>query len=94
MARWERRDGRGFLGESQQRRYERAGVTHSDYRSGRNLQKARGHKSTPEHPGSRNPAIQRARDYADLPPEERSDMWDDISDEGEDFWAEYEDVVS
>jgi hypothetical protein len=94
MARWERRDGRGFLGESQQRRYERHGISESDYRSGKNLQKARGHKDTPEHPGRGNPARSRARDFASLTPEERSDVWEDVADEGPEFWEEYEDVTA
>lgn len=89
MARWERRDGKGLLSESQQSRYERAGVTHSDYNAGRNLQKARGHGSTPEHPGRDNPARKRARAYAALDRDDRIEYWPD--DEGEAFWAEYED---
>lgn len=91
MARWERRDGKGFLSESQQSRYERAGVTHNDYRTGRNLQKARGHGHTPEHPGRLAPSIQRARRYAKLSRDDRIEYWPD--DEDETFWAEYEDQV-
>lgn len=33
------------------RRYERAGISRSDYMSGMSLKAARGHAQTPEHPG-------------------------------------------
>lgn len=33
------------------KRYERAGVSRSDYMSGMSLKAARGHANTPEHPG-------------------------------------------
>lgn len=39
------------LGAGTRRRYENAGITRSDYLSGMSLKKARGHQSTPEHPG-------------------------------------------
>lgn len=38
------------LGTGTRRRYERAGITRSDYLSGMSLKGARGHKNTPEHP--------------------------------------------
>jgi hypothetical protein len=45
------------LASSTQRRYERAGVTRSQYEGGISLKAARGHASTPERPaqGYRNP---------------------------------------
>jgi hypothetical protein len=41
---WER------LSDGTRKRYERAGVSRSDYLSGMPLKKARGHHRTPEHP--------------------------------------------
>lgn len=39
------------LKDSTRRRYERAGVSRTDYMSGMSLKAARGHAQTPEHPG-------------------------------------------
>lgn len=38
------------LSDSYRKRLERSGISRSDYQSGASLEKARGHRATPEHP--------------------------------------------
>lgn len=53
------------LGDAQRHRYERSGISRSDYEAGVPLSAARGHGQTPEHPGQGKEAP-RFRQYYDL----------------------------
>lgn len=51
------------LGEAQQRRYERGGISREGYERGDSLKAARGHANTPERPREAEKNPERYRDY-------------------------------
>lgn len=53
------------LGDAQKHRYERSGISRSDYESGVSLAAARGHGATPERPGQ-GKEEPRFREYYEL----------------------------
>jgi len=57
------RRGWGSLSQPVRRRYERAGITESDYSSGVSLSAARGHSNTPERPERAESQPDRYRQY-------------------------------
>ena len=68
MERWQRRDGKGLLSESQQRRYMSRGVTESQYRNKSfSLSAVRGHERTPERPERALAKPARYREYLSKP---------------------------
>lgn len=76
------RKGWDALKASTRSRYEKNGITKSDYDAGISLKKARGHEKTPEHPNQF-----KAKDFPDYA-RERSRLERELAQKKKDLWGD------
>lgn len=76
------RKGWDALKASTRERYEKNGISRSDYDGGASLKKARGHEKTPEHPNQYNP-----KDFPDYN-RERKKLEKELAERKKDLWGE------